>query len=72
MCYTAIATNANDGGCKMGLLAFFRKKPANAQPNGEDNALTEIHADISQMDAVELPMAQIAAFGGGICHLFIP
>ena len=46
----------------MGLLAFFRKKPANAQPNGEDNALTEIHADISQMDAVELPMAQIAAF----------
>lgn len=53
----------------MGLLAFFRKKPANAQPNGEDNALTEIHADISQMDAVELPMAQIAAFGGGMATM---
>ena len=53
----------------MGLLAFFRKKPANAQPNGEDNALAEIHADISQMDAVELPMAQIAAFGGGMATM---
>lgn len=52
-----------------GIACFFRKKPANAQPNGEDNALAEIHADISQMDAVELPMAQIAAFGGGMATM---
>ena len=50
----------------MGLLAFFRKKPANAQP---DNALAKIPADISKMDAVELPMAQMAALGGGIAAM---